>query len=61
MTSPENDENAEGINGGELDELEEEQTGAISEQENSQGLEEEQLSGDELDDTEAMINPRNMP
>ena len=53
MVSPEYDENAAGLNGGELDELGEEQTGAISEQENSQGLKEEQLSGDELDDTEA--------
>jgi len=56
MASPENDENAAGLNGNELDELEEEQTGAISEQENSEGPEEEEFSGDELDesdDTEA--------
>jgi flagellar basal body-associated protein FliL len=52
MASPENDENAAGLNGNELDELEEEQTGAISEQENSEGLEEEQFSGDELDESD---------
>jgi len=52
MASPENDENAAGPNGNELDEFEEEQTGVISEQENSEGPEEEKFSGDELDDTE---------
>jgi len=51
MASPEHDENAAGLNRGELDELVEEQTGAISEQENSEGVEDKQFSGDELDES----------
>lgn len=52
MASPEHDENAAGLNGNEIDEFEEEQTGAISEQENSEGPEEEEFSGDELDESD---------
>lgn len=60
MVSPEHDENAAGLNGGELDELGEEQTGAISEQEYSEGPEEEEFSAnklDESDDTETKPIP----
>ena len=52
MASPEHDENAAGPNGGELDELGEEQTGAISEQEYSEGPEEEEFSVNELDESD---------
>ena len=52
MVSPEHDENAAGLNGGELDELGEEQTGAISEQENSEGPEEEEFPANELDESD---------
>jgi len=50
MASPERHENEAERNGNELEELEEEQSGAIAGSENSEGLEEEQLFGDELDD-----------
>jgi flagellar basal body-associated protein FliL len=52
MASPEHNENAAGLNGGELDKLEEEQTGAISEQGYSEGPEEEALSANELDESD---------
>jgi len=52
MASPEHDENEGGINKGELDELEEEQAGAISEQENSEGPEEEEFFANELDESD---------
>ncbi|MBW1715906.1 MAG: hypothetical protein JRJ77_08795 [Deltaproteobacteria bacterium] len=52
MASPENDEDATGLKGGELDELEEEETEEGSEQGRSEGLEEEQFSGDELDESD---------
>ncbi|MBE9573778.1 MAG: hypothetical protein IMF20_01435 [Proteobacteria bacterium] len=52
MVSPEHDENAAGLNGGELDELGEEQTGAISEEENSEGSEEEEFPANELDESD---------
>ena len=50
MASPEHHENQAELSGNELGEVDEEQSGTISGQENSEGLEEEQLSGDELDD-----------
>jgi flagellar basal body-associated protein FliL len=57
MASSEHDENAAGLDEGKLDELEEEQTGTIAGQENSEDLEEEQLSGDELGDAETKPIP----
>jgi flagellar basal body-associated protein FliL len=50
MASPERDENQAEPSGNELDELEEQGGGSISGQENSEGLEEERLFGDALDD-----------